>query len=83
MWQPGIGPAKIVLMLLVLCLLWLPGSFAKHLARGIVVCFAFAMLVTPGDIFSTLIVGIPLSIAFVGGALYAPSIRSPGEERRA
>ena len=62
--------------------LWLPGSFAKHLARGVVVCFAFAMVVTPGDLFSPLIVGIPLSVAFIGGALYAPIIRSSGEERR-
>ena len=82
MWQPGIGPAKVVLMLLVLCLLWLPGSFANHLARGIVVCFAFAMVVTPGDLFSPLIVGIPLSVAFVGGVLFAPGIRSTAKERR-
>ena len=82
MWQPGIGPAKVVLMLLVLGLWWLPGSFAKHLARGIVVCFAFAMVVTPGDLFSPLIVGIALSAAFVGGVLSSPSIRTSGEVRR-
>jgi hypothetical protein len=80
MWQPGIGVSKIVLMLFVICLLWLLGAFARRLAQGVVVCFAVAMVVTPGDLYSMLIVGISLSIAFASGVLFAPNVRTSDEK---
>jgi Sec-independent protein secretion pathway component TatC len=81
MWQPGISLAKIVLLMLVICLLWLPGGWSRRLSKGIILCFIVAMIVTPGDIYSMLIVGIPLSIAFTCGVLFAPSIRASDESK--
>ena len=83
MWQPGIGISEIVLLLLITCLLWLSGRLGRRLAKGVVPCFVVAMAVTPSDLYSMLIVGIPLSIAFTGGVLFSPHIRTSDAERHA
>jgi Sec-independent protein secretion pathway component TatC len=82
MWTPAIGISEVVFLLLVICVMWLSGAFSRRLAKGIIPCFIIAMVVTPGDLYSMLIVGIPLSIAFTCGVLFAPSIPTSDEEIR-
>ena len=83
MWRPSVGTPEILLLMVVSCLLLLPSGFARRWAKGIVACFVVAMVVTPADPLSMLIVGLALSLAFTCGVLSAPHLRTTSDDRPA
>lgn len=76
MWQPSIGTNEIVVILLVAAPFLLIGTRGRRWLVGILPCLIIAAAVTPSDLFSMLIVGIPLALAFVGGVMLSPYIRT-------
>lgn len=76
MWQPSVGINEIVVLLLIAIPFLLFGARGRRWLAGILPCWIIAAAVTPADIYSMLIVGLPLTLAFVGGVLFSPYVRT-------
>lgn len=67
MWYPAVGINEVVLTLLICAPFLMFGAAGRRWLAGILPCLVFAAVVTPADIYSMLIVAVPLCLAFVGG----------------
>jgi Sec-independent protein secretion pathway component TatC len=76
MWHPSVGINEIVLILLIVAPFLLYGPRGRRWLVGVFPCLIIAAAVTPADIYSMLIVAVPLILAFVGGVLLSPYIRT-------
>jgi Sec-independent protein secretion pathway component TatC len=80
MWSPGVGINEIVLTLLIALPFLLLGARGRRWLLGVLPCLVIAAIVTPSDIFSMLIVALPLLLAFVGGVALSPYIHASMNE---
>jgi len=77
MWEPGIGLGKLLLLGFMVSVLLLLGKRGRRWMVGIVPCLVIGMLVTPPDLLSTVVVSVPLLIAFASGVYLAKFILGP------
>ena len=75
MWNPGVGIVELAIVLCIAVALPLLIRGGSRWLAGILPCFVVAMLVTPADLLSMLLVAIPLSAAFVIGVYASDFVR--------
>lgn len=75
MWIPAVGIFEIAIVLVVAVALPLLLRGGSRWLAGILPCLVVAMLVTPADALSMLLVAVPLSAAFVIGVCASGFVR--------
>lgn len=75
MWYPAVGVNEVVLTLLICAPFLFFGATGRRMLVGVLPCLILAAAVTPSDIYSMLIVAVPLCLAFGGGVVLSSYIR--------
>jgi Sec-independent protein secretion pathway component TatC len=77
MWNVGISIVELAILAVVVVGLLCAGRTGRRWMAGIVPIFVLAVVITPADPVSTLVVALPLTAAFVAGVFSAGFLRRP------